>query len=59
MFVEGYITQDIDSAEVLPGIDNFRQFCALFEFKAFENSVGRSAHGHGVRVKEEFVGSLE
>jgi hypothetical protein len=46
MFVERYITQNIDSAEVLHGIDNFCQFFALFKFKAFENSVGRSAHGH-------------
>jgi hypothetical protein len=59
MFVGGYITQDIDSTEVLHGKDNFCQFFALFKFKAFENGVGRSATAMGVWVKEEFVGSLE
>jgi hypothetical protein len=44
---EGYITQDIDSAEVFRRIDNFCRFFALeglLEFQAFENSVGRPTH---------------
>ncbi len=34
-FFEGYITQDIDSAEVFHGIDNFCRFFALKDFLSY------------------------
>jgi hypothetical protein len=37
MFFEGYITHDIDSAEVFHGIDNFCQFFALKDFLSFRS----------------------
>jgi hypothetical protein len=53
MFLRGTITQDIDSAEVFRGIDNFCRFFTLilFELLAFENSGADLPTAVRVRVK--------